>query len=725
MKSKFVLLAFAVLMPLLGNAAVPAIKVISPKANANRTNGVISATGTAKSALPIAGVWYSFNGAAWTSATGLTNWSVPNLQLTPGSNSLSVYAADTGNAFSKTNKINFTYVVNVLMTVHTNGNGFVAPNYDGQSLQIGKKYVMNAKAAKGFGFSGWTRNGQATADAAHTFFLMESNLTFTANFIDTARPLCVVTFPAVKHSVSNSPITATCRASDNVGVTALSYRLNGGDWEADATSADGTNWSIANLTLTPGANTLQAYARDAVGNVSLTNSVVFNFVSNAPPPVSGFAPASLSGLVGLVTGALDDNSNSIPPFEISFGTSTFAVSVTNLSGDMHAKVGNYAYTLLSSNSARVTTLNVFPPADADGHTKSMVWTFTNGTTCVSTESAGNTVSITLSPAGNRVPSPSSIVTVQTWPTSDPATINTTVMAGGGYTNYLNYGTGSQTADNWGTYSLEPFSPVAAMLRMQSTNGGGPVETYTLLSFKTFSNGDWFARAFDTSASELYADVGSFTIVNSANPPAGFAPMEISGKLITVTQGGKTFKVCFGDYTHTAFDSNTNDNNSNIEDYTYMKTGANTALLFSTTILPPNNGNFGDQSVERLDFTSSTKGTATAVDDPNKTASFTVAIANNYAPTSMAGRKISSSKGSVTFYNDGTCLAGSNSQQDQATYIYAQCSPLGGMIILTHSDGSTTYLQAQFANATSGSWYETDFDNLGNFNGLDSGTFTLQ
>jgi len=721
MKSKFVLLVLAVFSPMFVNAAGPTVKIVSPKANANLTNGVVSPAGTAKSALPLTGVWYSFNGAAWAPAAGLTNWSVPDLQLTPGSNSLSVYAADSGPIFSKTNKINFTYVVKVPMTVHTNGKGSVSPNYDGQSLQIGKKYTMNAKASKGFGFSGWTRNGQETADGAKLAFLMESNLTFTAKFTDITRPLCVVTYPAVKHSVSNSPIAATCRTSDNVGVTSLIFRLNGGAWDSNTTSPDGTNWTVANLALKTGTNTFQAYARDAVGNVSLTNSVIFTYVSNAPPPVPGFAPASLSGLVGLVTGALDDNSNSIAPFEISFGTCTYAVSFTNLSGGMHAKVGNYAYTLLGSNTARVTTLDVLPPAEANSHSKTMIWTFTNSNTCVSTDSS-NAVTITFTPAGNRVPSSSSIVTVKTWPTSDPAIVNTIVMAGGGFTNYSDYGTASQAVTNWGTYSLEPFSPVAALLRMKSP--GGSMETYSLLSFTAATNGNWFSRAFGFG-NELYIDVGGFTVVGMANPPTGFAPMGISGKSITVSGGGKTFKVSFGDYTYAVFDPNTNDDNSNVEDYTYMKTGPNTALLFSTTILPPNAGNFSDQAVEILNFTSSTKGTATAADDPNKVASFTVSTAINYAPTSVAGKKISSSRGSMTFHNDGTCLAGSTTGQQSGTYTYAQCSPVGGMIIVTFGDGSTIYLQAQFASATSGSWYETDFDNNGNFDGADSGSFTLQ
>ena len=143
------------LLPLLANAA-PTITVTSPKRNASLTNGVLTATGTAKSTSPITNVSYSLNGGPWASAAGTTNWSVSGLTLTPGSNSFWTYAVDKSGAKSPIDKVSFTYVLDVPLAVSINhpGWGTVNPNDNGKPLQIGESYVMTAKAAKTFGFAG-------------------------------------------------------------------------------------------------------------------------------------------------------------------------------------------------------------------------------------------------------------------------------------------------------------------------------------------------------------------------------------------------------------------------------------------------------------------------------------------------------------------------------------------------------------------------------------------
>jgi hypothetical protein len=59
------------------------------------------------------------------------------------------------------------------------------------------------------------------------------------------------------------------------------YSLNSGPW-LNATTANGwTNWS-GSLALTPGTNTVQAYAVDSSGNRSATNTVSFEYVVLMP-----------------------------------------------------------------------------------------------------------------------------------------------------------------------------------------------------------------------------------------------------------------------------------------------------------------------------------------------------------------------------------------------------------------------------------------------------------
>jgi hypothetical protein len=729
MKTYLFLMAAAVLLPL-GAGAKPTVTVTSPKNNASLTTGILAAAGTAKSTgAPLSAVYYSFDGGQWTLATGTTNWSVAGLSLTPGTNSLSVYATDTSHAASATNKVNIIYAVEIAVsvTIYPTNGGSVTPDYNGKLLQIGDRYKMTAKAANGFKFYGWGifNPNDAFVTNPQLSFPMQSNLSIHALFLDIGRPLCVITYPAVKHSVSNSPINATVRASDNVGVTAVGYQLNGGGWNTNATSADGTNWSIASLTLKPGANTLQAYAKDAAGNVSLTNSVQFNYVAGTqPPPTGSLAPASLSGLAAEVVGATGDNGIE-SPFQISFGVSTFAQNTADTNETFVA--GNYSYTVLSSNTAQLLLTAVAPPTEADGTTTTRILVFTNSTTCVFTNDSDASVGyVTFSNAPSFVPSTSSFITVRSVDSSNPQMIMTTVFGAGVFTNYSGFGTASQAASGWGTCSVQQFSPLAAVLRMNYTNDtDAGMINYTETSFSTTNAGTYCSLGLEESGDAAYISAGTFTILRTASPQAGNAPASITGKTANVSSpDSRRFSVSFGDCTYTMFDSNANDENSNVADYTYMKTGANTALLVSTTVMPPSDGSNSSMGAQVLTFTSSGGGTAVSADDPSKISNFTLSTANNYAPTSLAGKSLnSSSGGAIKFGDDGTLTWTKSGQTYPADYTYAQYSPVGGMMVVYHSDGSLSFVQLQFTGATAGSWYQTDYDNTGTFEDVSVGTFT--
>jgi len=152
----------------------------------------------------------------------------------------------------------------------TDGPGEVIPNYNGETLLIGKTYKTQAKPEKGCMFTGWS-GGVSSADSKLTF-TMEPGLALAANFKDIQRPTCVVTYPAAKHTVTNDVITASGKAADNVAVAAVYYQFNTNGWAlADAT----TNWSAPDLTLNTGTNVIRAFAVDTSTNISLTNSIAF------------------------------------------------------------------------------------------------------------------------------------------------------------------------------------------------------------------------------------------------------------------------------------------------------------------------------------------------------------------------------------------------------------------------------------------------------------------
>jgi hypothetical protein len=264
----------AVLTVLVADITKPTISITSPTNSQRWSNVVFNVTGTAGDNVQVSNVWCQINGLGWNLASNGNNWSnwTAQVTLTPGTNTIAAYSVDTSGNFSLTNSVSFQYVVTNQLQVFMTGLGTIAPNYNNSWLEIGRNYSMTATPGNGFRFTNWT--GSLITSAATLNFTMASNLTFTANFIDTNRPALSITNLSAGQRWSNVVFTAKGTATDNWQVASVQFQLNGGIW----TNATGTtNWS-APLTLTPGTNTFAAYAADTTGNNSPTNSVSFQFV---------------------------------------------------------------------------------------------------------------------------------------------------------------------------------------------------------------------------------------------------------------------------------------------------------------------------------------------------------------------------------------------------------------------------------------------------------------
>ena len=250
------------------------------------TNSSVLVKGTANDNVAVAVVEYSLTNAAgagpWLLATTTnqwTNWSATVTNLIPGSNTVLIEAYDTSSNLSKMNHV-FKYEVPVRLALSTNGRGSIAGATNGQLLYLGFPYTLTAKPAPGFGFSGST--GSKVTASSNLTFIMASNLSFTANFVDVQEPTNSIILPAPGQRSSNSLFQVAGKASDNVAVAAVYYQLNGSNWVQPNTTNSWTNWS-ASVTLTPGSNTLRAYAVDTSGNFSTpTNAVTFFYVLTAP-----------------------------------------------------------------------------------------------------------------------------------------------------------------------------------------------------------------------------------------------------------------------------------------------------------------------------------------------------------------------------------------------------------------------------------------------------------
>lgn len=247
----------------------PTVIISSPIASTNLTVSPTTIQGTASDNVAVASVWYQLNGGPWLQANGTTSWSAI-VALLQGTNNLSVYAVDPSGNISMTNSVSFTFIPSGMLTVAINGPGVVSPNPNGQILPMGKAYTLSAKADKGCKFIGWT--GSFASNSPKLKFILEPNLALTANFVDVTPPILVVSYPAAKHVVTNSVINASGKAKDNVAVESVFYQFNTNGW---ALAAGTTNWSTTNLELVPGTNVISAFAEDAAGNSSRTNTISF------------------------------------------------------------------------------------------------------------------------------------------------------------------------------------------------------------------------------------------------------------------------------------------------------------------------------------------------------------------------------------------------------------------------------------------------------------------
>ena len=263
------------------DTAPPTVAFTSPKTGQRWSNSVFTVAGKAGDDVQVANVYYQILGADWNLATttnGWTNWSGMITLLTPGTNVIQAYSVDTSGNISPTNKANIDFVVTNRLQMSATGLGIITPNYSNAWLEIGRNYSIKATPATGFVFTNWTIStnwlGGLTTNKATVHFMMASNLTLRANFVDVTKPTLTITAPKAGQHLTNALANVKGTASDNWKISGVWYQLNGGEWTLPNTTNGWTNWEVA-LPLRSGTNTLKSFAMDLGGNLSLTKSVSF------------------------------------------------------------------------------------------------------------------------------------------------------------------------------------------------------------------------------------------------------------------------------------------------------------------------------------------------------------------------------------------------------------------------------------------------------------------
>ena len=223
------------------DTAKPTVAITYPTASIRVvTNGLVILRGTAADNSGLNGVKYQLRTGEWTNAVSTNvwkNWTAEYIPAT-GLNTAKVYSVDVQGNISATSTVVFTYVPGAIMQVQTNGNGTVAPSYNGRVLEIGKSYTMTATAKAGNLFTNWTfgLSGPVATNKAAITFVMQTNLILTANFRST------LTMPDVA-TVTYAEITVDGSTADWTYVPRTSFSYASVTQEV-ATALSGNNIAL-------------------------------------------------------------------------------------------------------------------------------------------------------------------------------------------------------------------------------------------------------------------------------------------------------------------------------------------------------------------------------------------------------------------------------------------------------------------------------------------------
>jgi hypothetical protein len=110
---------------------------------------------------------------------------------------------------------------------------------------------------------------------------------------DTVRPTLAISSPTGSQRWSNTLFTVTGTAKDNFKVTGVVCQFNNGAWTTAGSLNGWSNWTMA-VTLSARTNVLKAYATDAAGNKSVTNSVTFYYIASDRLTLLTTGPATFS-----------------------------------------------------------------------------------------------------------------------------------------------------------------------------------------------------------------------------------------------------------------------------------------------------------------------------------------------------------------------------------------------------------------------------------------------
>jgi hypothetical protein len=717
--------------------ARPALTVVTPKAGLRVSNEVFTVTGRAAGGAGVTNVLYSLNHGDWTNALttdNWTNWSA-TVSLTPGTNVISARAVDGAGMFSPTGTVKFVYVMFSALTVHTNGNVIVSPNLNGAQLQVGRNYSLTGKSPdKGYGARTWTDgDGNVVGNGPNLTFMMRSNLVLTANYGDVTPPRISITSTSTNSDGDSNSLIFYGKATDNVAVAGLSFRLGEfSNWHAvpeTSTTNNWTNWAVVVRGLLAGQTNFYIRSVDTSSNNSYTIPVL---IYNNP------APSVLAGKSAILQP--DDSS---PAHTLSFGKSTFSQYSTDtrqVNG-----VGKYSF----SHSAGFGFLKLTylaPPASARTGTRTIGFSFV--TPGLASYLFTNTVATSVEVVDtNSVPSVTNTVITNLVATNTGAAyfVATPALAPEKLINRLIYTVGNDATNargtlfgkgifssasllgpetNAGKFKYTAFSPVSGLFTL--TRDGGT--EYIVVTHSATNHGTFYSEDYDAAGHTNAITSGRFMV--SLQRPGGNAPASLTNRTFQIYSGGDSFNVTLGDSTYSQDTTSTNFDNV-VGGYTYGLDGTNVGQLDLSVAKPPHLA--GSNNTARLIFMGGDIGLFTNED--NTFSTFVMSTATNLVPASITNTTLSLRDNDygytniLSFADDGTLTIDGSAA---GNFTYTPYSPVGAMLRLdlntTNFTPANDWVQLNFKSAQMGTNYGNAAVNIFDTNSIlqDSfgGTFNL-
>jgi GH25 family lysozyme M1 (1,4-beta-N-acetylmuramidase) len=365
----------------------PSISITSPTTGStySTNNSTISLSGMASDNVGVTSVtWTNQLTSANGTASGTTSWTANSISLASGANVITVTAYDAaGNHTPATLTVTYTppdtTPPSISITSPTAGStystnsstislgGTASDNVGVTSVTWTNQQTSGNGTASGT--TSWTANSISLASGANVITVTAydaagnhtpATLTVTYTPPDTTAPSISITSPTTgsTYSTNNSTISLRGTASDNVGVTSVTWTNQ--QTGANGTASGSTSWTASSITLASGANVITVTAYDAAGNhTPATLTVTYTPPDTTPPSISITSPTtgstySTNNSTISLGGTASDN--------VGVASVTWTNQQTSANGTASGTTSWTANSISLANGANVITVTAYDAA---------------------------------------------------------------------------------------------------------------------------------------------------------------------------------------------------------------------------------------------------------------------------------------------------------------------------------------------------------------------------